>query len=65
MRCVVPRTIPKLVYPRVPSRTLSVSLGEGGEDFGNEGLVEEEAGGFAECRQAAFLAERYELQTMH
>lgn len=50
MRCVVPRTIPKLVYPRVPSRTLSVSLGEGGEDFGNEGLVEEEAGGFAECR---------------
>ena len=58
---IVTWTIAEFVYPRISTRSLRVSLGEVGKNFGYHRLVEEETGGLPERREVALLAQCDEL----
>jgi hypothetical protein len=55
VRRIVPRAVSELVYARVAARTVCVARREGFEEFGREGGLEEERGGFLPGRVRALF----------
>jgi hypothetical protein len=55
VRRIVPRAAPELVYARVAARTVCVTRREGFEEFGREGGLQEERGGFLPGWVCAFF----------